>query len=88
MVLELDPKPKVVIVKNEIFTEIRVFVQAGFTCYRCKGSMIIDKDEYGEYKICRQCGDIVDLIKPPLPIDPTMFKVYQRTKNKRKPSEL
>ena len=33
-------------------------------CPRCSGSMYADRDIYGEYRICLQCGYMVDVAKP------------------------
>ena len=31
------------------------------SCPRCKGTVILDKDEYGWYEQCLQCGYLRDL---------------------------
>jgi hypothetical protein len=33
-------------------------------CPRCQGDVHINKDMYGEYKECLQCGYMVDIVKP------------------------
>ena len=33
-------------------------------CPRCKGDMHDNRDMYGEYKECLQCGYMVDIEKP------------------------
>ena len=33
-------------------------------CPRCQGDMITNRDVYGVYKVCLQCGHMVDLGKP------------------------
>ena len=32
-------------------------------CLRCKGDVHRDRDMYGEYLKCLQCGHMVDLVK-------------------------
>ena len=44
------------------------------SCPKCKGNVIIDRDQYGWYEQCMQCGyladleDIVLVEKPPVKI--------------------
>lgn len=36
------------------------------SCPRCKGDVILDRDQYGWYQQCLQCGhlrDVVDLVE-------------------------
>ncbi len=33
-------------------------------CPRCKGDMHMNRDIYGTYKECLQCGHMVDIEKP------------------------
>ena len=33
-------------------------------CPRCKGDIKTNKDMYGEYKECLQCGYMEDIVKP------------------------
>ena len=33
-------------------------------CPRCKGDVIGNRDMYGEYRECLQCGHMVDIEKP------------------------
>ena len=33
-------------------------------CPRCEGDMHSNRDMYGSYKECLQCGHMVDLVKP------------------------
>ena len=33
------------------------------SCPRCDGDMFIDRDQYGWYEHCIQCGHIGDLVK-------------------------
>lgn len=33
-------------------------------CPRCKGDVIANRDMYGEYRECLQCGHMVDIEKP------------------------
>ena len=35
------------------------------SCPRCRGDMKSNRDMYGEFKMCLQCGHMVDLPKPP-----------------------
>ena len=34
------------------------------SCPRCKGDIIANRDMYGEYRECLQCGYMVDIDKP------------------------
>ncbi len=47
-------------------------------CPRCQGDMHNNKDMYGEYKECLQCGYMVDLEKP----DSLFLVQFPRTKKK------
>ena len=33
-------------------------------CPRCKGDVSVNRDMYGEYRECLQCGHMVDIEKP------------------------
>ncbi len=35
-------------------------------CPRCKGDVSTNRDMYGEYKECLQCGYMIDIPKPSL----------------------
>jgi hypothetical protein len=49
------------------------------SCPRCKGDVLADRDFYGWYEQCLQCGHISDL--PDLPPDGAYVPVrYQRDK--------
>jgi len=37
------------------------------SCSRCSGDMSWDRDRYGAYKFCLQCGHMIDLVEPPGP---------------------
>ena len=43
------------------------------SCPRCGGDMTVDRDYYGIYKMCLQCGHVVD-------IDPATIKKLATTK--------
>ena len=34
------------------------------SCPRCKGDMNSNRDMYGEYRECLQCGNMIDIEKP------------------------
>lgn len=34
-------------------------------CPKCKGDLFLDKDHYGKYQSCIQCGYIKDLVDGP-----------------------
>jgi hypothetical protein len=34
------------------------------TCPRCRGDILTNRDMYGEYRECLQCGYMVDISKP------------------------
>ena len=33
-------------------------------CPRCKGDLYFDRDQYGSYKSCIQCGFMMDIVEP------------------------
>lgn len=33
-------------------------------CPRCRGDVHSNRDMYGHYRVCLQCGHMVDLVKP------------------------
>lgn len=37
------------------------------TCPRCKGDVLLDRDKYGWYEQCLQCGYLCDL-QPIIPV--------------------
>ena len=42
-------------------------------CPRCRGDMYIERDIYGAYKECLQCGYMIDLPKPSKIINEALF---------------
>ena len=34
------------------------------SCPRCKGDMHVNRDMYGTYKECLQCGNMIDIERP------------------------
>ncbi len=34
------------------------------SCPRCGGDMNSNRDIYGEYRLCMQCGHMIDIVKP------------------------
>lgn len=34
------------------------------SCSRCGGDMSWDRDRYGAYRFCLQCGNAIDLVVP------------------------
>ena len=34
------------------------------SCPRCGGDMNSNRDIYGEYRLCMQCGHMIDILKP------------------------
>lgn len=34
------------------------------TCPRCNGDMNSNRDIYGEYRLCIQCGHMIDIQRP------------------------
>ncbi len=48
-------------------------------CPRCKGDMHANRDMYGEYKECLQCGYMVDIDK-----ESNLFAAVAAAKTKKK----
>ena len=40
------------------------------SCNRCGGDMNSKRDIYGEYRMCMQCGNLIDIPKAPNPFSP------------------
>ena len=36
-------------------------------CPRCRGDMFTNRDRYGEYRQCIQCGCMIDVVRPKEP---------------------
>ncbi len=49
-------------------------------CSRCRGTMVRDRDRFGTYLQCLQCGHMVDLISVPLATEKeSVAKMEKRT---------
>ena len=49
------------------------------SCNRCGGDMNSSKDMYGEYRMCLQCGNIVDI-----PQESALFSLRLSVENAKK----
>ena len=47
-------------------------------CPRCKGDLYEDKDKYGKFLSCLQCGYLKDLVGPALESEPKIQKGKSR----------
>jgi hypothetical protein len=51
------------------------------SCPRCKtGNVRVDRDQYGWYEYCIQCGYVRDLINMFEPVEPVRDKRQRKTK--------
>ena len=46
------------------------------SCNRCGGDMNSNRDIYGEYRICMQCGNMIDI-----PKEPQLFSLQNSSDN-------
>lgn len=48
------------------------------SCPKCKGDVVVDRDQYGWYEQCIQCGFMADLkMVAPAP-DPALLKIRKK----------
>ncbi len=48
------------------------------SCPKCKGDVLLDRDQYGWFEQCMQCGFMTDLkIVTPAP-DPALLKIRKK----------
>ena len=53
------------------------------SCNRCGGDMNQNSDFYGEYRLCIQCGNMVDIPKTPAYIPVDIGTVKQRRRRRK-----
>ena len=69
---------------GEDYSEVKVTMLVLKSCPRCRGDMNTNKDMYGEYKECLQCGHMVDIEKPNSLFAMETLRIAATVKPKRK----